>query len=82
MACGSCKGSGSVPCSSCKMSGYSRNGDPCSFCNGTGRIRCNSCGGTGAGYGERGGAKGGLAKFIKWAVIIGIIIFIISNLAK
>jgi len=82
MACPICKGSGSTPCPSCKMSGYSRNGDPCSFCNGTGRITCNRCGGDGADYGEKRGAKGGLAKLIKWAVIIGFIIFAISNLMK
>jgi len=82
MACPICKGSGSIPCPSCKMSGYSRNGNPCTFCNGTGRMTCTKCGGDGADYGEKGGAKGGIAKLVKWAVIIAFILYVLGNLFK
>jgi len=84
MACPVCKGSGSIPCPSCKMSGYQRNGDPCTFCNGTGRITCNRCNGNGLNYGEGGGGsvKGGLAKLIKWAIIIAFILALIGAIAK
>jgi len=84
MACPICNGSGRTPCNSCNMTGYSRGiaGKVCPFCNGTGSIKCNRCGGDGADYGERGGAKGGIAKLVKWAVIIGFILYVLGNLFK
>ena len=45
-------------------------------------MTCTKCGGDGADYGEKGGAKGGIAKLVKWAVIIAFILYVLGNLFK